>query len=229
MKKFIVFNKALTIAAIFIMVVVAQGIVGCGASNSVKGGAIGAGAGGAIGGAIGHSSGNTVVGAIIGAAVGGTAGALIGQKMDKQAAELQRDLEGATVQRVGEGILITFNSGLQFDTNSSMLLPNTKTNLNSLSSTLKKYDDTLIRIEGHTDNVGESLYNEKLSEKRAYSVEDYLSLQGVNKDRVTTRGYGEEQPLNQNLTESDRQANRRVEVAIFANKAMKKLAKQGKI
>ena len=110
-----------------------------------------------------------------------------------------------------------------------MLLANTKTNLNSLSSTLKKYDDTLIRIEGHTDNVGESLYNEKLSEKRAYSVEDYLSLQGVNKDRVTTRGYGEEQPLNQNLTEGDRQANRRVEVAIFANKAMKKLAKQGKI
>ncbi|MDZ4716789.1 MAG: OmpA family protein [Cytophagales bacterium] len=229
MKKPVVFNKAMTLIAIFTLVIVSQGIIGCGASKSVKGGVIGAGAGGAIGGVIGHKAGNTVVGAIIGAAVGGTAGALIGQKMDRQAAELQNDLKGATVQRVGEGILITFNSGLQFDTNSSLLQPNTKTNLNSLSSTLKKYDDTLIRIEGHTDNVGESLYNERLSEKRAFSVEDYLSLQGVRKDRMTTRGYGEEQPLNNNLTEDERRSNRRVEVAIFANKAMKKLAKQGKI
>ena len=221
--------KLFTVFAFFLMILVGEGLTGCGASNAVKGGAIGAGAGGVIGGVIGHSSGNTAMGAIIGAAVGGTAGALIGNHMDKQAEELQKDLEGAKVQRVGEGILITFNSGLQFDTNSSVLLANTKGNLNSLSTTLKKYDDTEIRIEGHTDNVGDAHYNEKLSERRAYSVEDYLSLQGVNKGRFTTRGYGEEQPLNGNLTDGERQINRRVEVAIYANNAMKKLAKQGKI
>src|SRR5690242_189034 len=91
------------------------------ANNTTKGGAIGAGAGAVIGGIIGHQSGNTAVGAIIGAAVGGSAGAIIGRQMDKQAEELKRDLKGATVQRVGEGILITFHSGLQFDFNSAAL------------------------------------------------------------------------------------------------------------
>ncbi len=202
---------------------------GCKTTNTVKGGAIGAGAGAVIGGLIGHRSDNTVVGAIIGSAVGGTAGALIGRHMDKQAEELRRDLKGAQVQRVGEGILITFNSGLQFDFNSSALASATKENLNALSSTLKKYDDTAIIIEGHTDNVGETFYNQTLSEKRATSVEEYLAIQGVSKSRVTAKGYGEEQPLNGNLTEDERQTNRRVEVAIYANKKMKKMAEKGEL
>ncbi len=198
-------------------------------NNTTKGGAIGAGAGAAIGGLIGHNSGNTAVGAIIGAAAGGTAGALIGRRMDKQAEELKNDLKGATVQRVGEGILITFNSGLQFDTNSASLLPETKSNLNTLSTTLKKYDDTNIVIEGHTDNVGEDSYNQKLSEKRASSVEQYLATQGVSAGRITPKGYGEQQPLNGNSTADEKQINRRVEVAIYANKKMKKLAEKGEL
>lgn len=204
-------------------------LLGCKASNTAKGGAIGAGTGAAIGGIIGHQSGNTVVGAIIGAAVGGSAGALIGRRMDKQAEELARDLEGAQVQRVGEGILITFQSGLQFDLNSSALTSSTQTNLANLAATLKKYDDTDIIIEGHTDNTGEAAYNQKLSEKRAVSVENYLVAQGVAGKRITTKGYGEEQPLNANASNDERQTNRRVEVAIYANKEMKRLAKQGKI
>ncbi|HOX81934.1 MAG TPA: OmpA family protein [Chryseolinea sp.] len=204
-------------------------LASCQATNTTKGGAIGAGTGAVIGGLIGHNSGNTAVGAIIGAAAGGTAGALIGRQMDKQAEELKNDLKGATVQRVGEGILITFNSGLQFDTNSSTLLPETKSNLNTLSKTLKKYDDTNIVIEGHTDNVGEVPYNQTLSEKRAYSVEQYLSTQGVRASRITPKGYGELQPLNSNVSEDDRQINRRVEVAIYANKKMKKMAEKGEL
>lgn len=198
-------------------------------NNTTKGGVIGAGTGAAIGGIIGHHSGNTAVGAIIGAAAGGTAGALIGRHMDKQAEELKNDLKGATVQRVGEGILITFNSGLQFDFNSAELLSATKSNLVALSSTLKKYDDTDIVIEGHTDNIGEQEYNQSLSEKRARSVEDYLAIQGVAKSRVTAKGYGEQQPLNGNVTEDDRRINRRVEVAIYANKKMKKMAEKGEL
>ena len=204
-------------------------LTGCKASNAAKGGAIGAGAGAIIGGLIGHGSKNTVVGAIIGAAVGGTAGALIGRHMDKQAEELRKDLEGATVQRVGEGILITFNSGLQFDTNSASMLPATKTNLDALAKTLIKYNDTAIVIEGHTDNTGEAAYNQTLSEKRAFMVEQYLGTEGVNKNRVTTKGYGEMQPLNGNQDEAERQLNRRVEVAIYANNKMKKLAKKGEL
>src|SRR5512142_1106540 len=101
--------------------------MGCSASNTVKGGAIGAGAGAVIGGVIGHAAGNTAVGAIIGAAVGGTAGALIGNYMDKQAEEIQNDIKDAKVERVGEGIRITFNSGILFKTNSSDLQPAAKT------------------------------------------------------------------------------------------------------
>ena len=206
-----------------------QVFIGCNASNTTKGGAIGAGVGGAIGGALGHRSDNTVVGAIIGATVGGAAGALIGRRMDKQAEELKRDLEGAHVERVGEGILITFESGLVFDHDSYSLKENTKANINQLAQTLKKYDDTNILIEGHTDNTGEDAYNQKLSENRAASVESYLTTQGIKNSRVTTKGYGESQPLDANETEAGRQKNRRVEVAIYANKEMKKLAKKGEL
>lgn len=203
--------------------------MGCNATNTTKGGAIGAGVGGAIGGAIGHRSDNTVVGAIIGATVGGAAGALIGRRMDKQAEELRKDLEGAHVERVGEGILITFESGLVFDLESYGLREETKGNLNELAGTLKKYDDTNILIEGHTDNTGEDTYNQKLSENRADAVENYLVVQGINNGRVTTKGYGEKQPLDSNETETGKQKNRRVEVAIYANKEMKKLAKKGQL
>ncbi len=211
------------------LVVVGQLFIGCNATNTTKGGAIGAGVGGAIGGAIGHRSDNTVVGAIIGATVGGAAGALIGRRMDKQAEELKKDLEGAHVERVGEGILITFESGLVFDLESYRLREETKSNLNDLAGTLKKYDDTNILIEGHTDNTGEDAYNQKLSENRADAVENYLVAQGINNSRVTTKGYGEQQPLDSNETEVGKQKNRRVEVAIYANKEMKKLAKKGQL
>ncbi len=225
-------NKIITFSAAFVMflaVLLTQLLVGCQASNTTKGGAIGAGAGAAIGGVIGHQSDNTVVGAIIGAAVGGTAGALIGHHMDKQAEELKNDLKGAHVQRVGEGILITFDSGLLFELNSFGLQPATKTNLTNLAQTLNKYDDTDILIEGHTDNTGEDAYNQALSERRANAVEGYLEQQGVKATRITTKGYGEKQPLGSNDTEAGRQSNRRVEVAIYANKEMKKLAKNGQL
>lgn len=210
-------------------VIAFQLLFSCKASNTTKGGAIGAGAGAAIGGAIGHKSGNTVVGAIIGATVGGATGAIIGRQMDKQAEELQRDLKGATVERVGEGILITFHSGLVFKLNSYELDPETRGNLDDLAKTLKKYDDTDILIEGHTDNSGEDAYNQKLSESRAEAVEDYLTAKGIKSSRIDTEGYGESQPIQSNEDEVGRQQNRRVEVAIYANKKMKKAAEKGEI
>jgi outer membrane protein OmpA-like peptidoglycan-associated protein len=216
-------------ATMALMLLVAQMLVSCKASNTTKGGAIGAGVGGVIGGVIGHQSDNTAVGAIIGAAVGGSAGALIGRHMDKQAEELKNDLKGATVERVGEGIIITFDSGLLFDLDSYELREETKSNLDQLAKTLNKYDDTDILIEGHTDSTGEDDYNHKLSERRAREVEKYLSSQQVKGSRITTKGYGEEQPLTSNETEAGRSSNRRVEVAIYANEEMKKLAKKGEL
>jgi len=225
-------NKAisfLTALGLALVILLSQVLMGCNASNTTKGGAIGAGAGGAIGGVIGSRSHNTAVGAIIGAAVGGATGALIGRHMDKQAEELKQDLKGATVERVGEGILITFDSGLLFDVDKSDIQTTTKANLDELSTTLKKYDDTNILVEGHTDNTGEDAYNRKLSDKRAESVEDYLVAKGVANGRITTKGYGESQPVADNNTDTGRKANRRVEVAIYANKEMKKAAEKGQL
>ena len=201
----------------------------CNASRTTKGGAIGAGAGGVVGGVIGRAAGNTAAGAIIGAAVGGTAGALIGRHMDKQAEELRRDLEGAKVERVGEGIKITFDSGLLYDVNSAQLRPASITNINELATTLKKYEDTDILIQGHTDNTGGQKLNQDLSERRASSVSNQLKAQGVSGGRITTVGMGPDQPVASNDTEAGRQQNRRVEVAIFANDKMKKAAERGEL
>ncbi|WP_420386255.1 OmpA family protein [Roseivirga sp.] len=203
-------------------------LYGCKASNTLKGSAIGGAAGGVLGGVIAGKD-NTATGVIIGAAIGGTAGALIGKRMDKQAEELRRDLEGAEVERVGEGIKITFDSGLMFATNQSTLNVNTKTNLQDLATVLQKYEDTNVLIEGHTDSTGEAAYNQTLSEKRASAVQDYLISLGLDYQRLSIAGYGESQPIADNSTATGRQENRRVEVAIYANDKMKRMAKRGEL
>lgn len=212
---------------------VAAGLVSaCNASRAVKGGAIGTGAGAGIGAVIGDQVGGkdgTAVGAIIGAVVGGTAGALIGRHMDKQAEELRNDLEGATVTRVGEGIKITFDSGLLFAVNKSELNAASETNLKELATTLNKYDDTEVLIEGHTDADGADDHNQELSEARARSVQRFLVAQGLKAGRTTTMGYGETQPVEENTTAEGKAKNRRVEIAIYANDRMKKAAERGEL
>jgi outer membrane protein OmpA-like peptidoglycan-associated protein len=197
--------------------------------NTAAGGAIGGAAGGAVGAVVGHQFDNTALGAIIGAAVGGTAGALIGRRMDKQAEELRRDMDGATIERVGEGIKITFDSGLLFAVNKSDLTAESRNNLNSLAETLKKYDDTDILVEGHTDSTGGDELNQRLSRERAQSVRKHLTSAGVASGRITTEGYGPQQPIADNATAEGRTQNRRVEVAIYANKKMVKAAERGEL
>ncbi len=199
-------------------------------NKTQKGGAIGAGTGAVAGGVIAKlAHKNTIIGAIIGAAVGGAAGAVIGHYMDKQAEEIQKDIQGAKVERIGEGIKITFDSGILFDLNSSSLKPVASENILKLAKVLNKYSDTDVLIEGHTDNTGEDKYNEELSVKRADAVSNYVKMQGIKGARITTVGYGEKQPLQGNETEQGRAQNRRVEVAIMANKKLKKAAKKGEI
>ena len=203
-----------------------------GMSKTLKGGLIGglggAAAGGVLGRVIGGKSG-TAKGAILGAVLGGGAGALIGRRMDKQAAELRRDLEGAKVERVGEGIKITFASGILFATNSSTLTPEAAGNIDQLAATLQKYADTNIVIEGHTDASGTDAINQPLSERRAQAVANELTAKSVDTSRITSTGYGSTQPVGDNATAAGKAANRRVEVAIFANEKMQKAAKKGQL
>lgn len=212
-----------------VLMVLVMIFASCNTSKTFKGGAIGAGTGGAIGGLIGSKSDNTAKGAILGAVIGGSAGALIGNYMDKQAEELEQDLEGADIERVGEGIKITFDSGILFGFDSSELTYASKTNIAELAETLKKYEDTEILIEGHTDSKGSDSYNQELSERRAGSVAGELRSLGVAASRISEVGYGEEMPIADNSTEEGRSQNRRVEVAIFANDKLKKAAENGDV
>lgn len=198
-------------------------------SRTAQGAAGGAAGGAAVGAGVGALAGNTVRGAIIGAAVGGAAGTAIGAYMDKQARELDEELEGATVERVGEGIRVTFDSGILFGFDSYELTPQARENIRNMSETLQKYPDTNILIEGHTDNVGRENYNQRLSERRASAVADYTVGLGVDRSRIQTRGYGEEQPVADNDTEANRAQNRRVEVAIFANEDLVEKAESGQL
>ncbi len=200
-------------------------------NKTQKGAAVGAGGGALVGGIIGkkYAKGNTALGAIIGATVGGAAGAVIGRRMDKQAEEMKRTMPSAQVERVGEGIKITFGSDILFDVNSYELKPETKKQLIEFAQTLNKYEDTDIRIEGHADATGPDDYNLKLSRQRANAVGGFLETQGVKSSRVDELGYGETQPVADNSTESGRRKNRRVDVAVFANKQMQRDAQNGKL
>jgi outer membrane protein OmpA-like peptidoglycan-associated protein len=187
------------------------------ANNTTKGAIVGTAGGIAVGAAVGAAAGSAAKGAILGAVVGGAAGAIIGHQMDKQARELQK-IEGAKVERVGEGIQVTFESGLLFDFDSDVLRPTARGNLQKLANSLDKYPNTDLLIAGHTDALGSGAYNQGLSERRSRSAANYLISQGVSGARIVTRGLGETEPVASNETEAGRQANRRVEVAIFANK-----------
>jgi outer membrane protein OmpA-like peptidoglycan-associated protein len=202
-----------------------------GMTKTLKGGIIGGLGGAVVGGAVGRAFGksHTAQGAILGAVVGGGAGALIGRKMDKQAAELRRDLEGATVERVGEGIKITFASGILFGSNSASLTSSATGNIDELATTLQKYADTNIVIDGHTDSSGSDAINQPLSQRRAQAVANELTAKGVDNSRITATGYGSTQPVASNATEAGKAQNRRVEVAIFANEKMQKAAKKGQL
>lgn len=194
------------------------GLSACASLNKKEQGAvIGATAGGVIGGIVGNQTGSTARGAIIGAVVGGAAGAVIGHQMDQQAKELQQNVAGATVTRVGEGIAVVFASGLLYDFDSDVLRAEAARNLQNLAASLKKYPNTDLLIVGHTDAVGTSAYNQSLSERRAQAASTYLGTVGVSTTRLRAVGRGETEAIASNETEAGRQANRRVEIAIVAS------------
>ena len=189
------------------------------ATKAQTGAIIGAGAGGAAGAVIGNATGSTVRGAIIGAAVGGAAGAVIGHQMDKQAEELAYELPGARVQRVGEGIAVTFPEGLLFGFDSDQLTPAARENLRKFAASLNKYPNTRTLIVGHTDSDGSAQYNMDLSDRRALAAANFISGEGIDRVRVTTAGRGETEPIATNAEDVGRRQNRRVEIAIYATAA----------
>ena len=207
-------------AAIALLAIGSLGLTGCASmSKKEQGAATGAAAGAAIGGVIGNQTGSTARGAILGAIVGGAAGAVIGHQMDQQAKEIDASVEGATVERVGEGIQVTFASGLLFPYDSDVLQPAARANLTELANSLKKYPESQLLIVGHTDDTGSDSYNMGLSQRRADAAAAFLASQGIARARIQTSGKGESEPVATNESDAGRQQNRRVEVAIYASEA----------
>jgi|TARA_R110002012_G_scaffold151086_1_gene310972 outer membrane protein OmpA-like peptidoglycan-associated protein len=195
------------------------------ANNKQKGAVIGAAGGAILGAIIGNNvgkGGNGEIGAVIGGVVGGTAGVLIGNKMDKQAQEIENEIPGAVVERVDDGIVVTFdeNSGVYFDTAKYNINGASQTTLNKLASVFSEYPDTNILVVGHTDSVGSDESNMTLSKNRAYAVTNYLQNKGLASSRFTTNWFGESQPKHDNSTAAGRAKNRRVNVAILPNEKM---------
>jgi outer membrane protein OmpA-like peptidoglycan-associated protein len=224
MKKLI--NK---IAIITLAITIVSSISSCeaikNANNTQKGGTIGAAGGALIGAILGNNigkGGNGELGAVIGGVVGGGAGVLIGNKMDKQAKKIETEIPGATVERIDDGIVVTFdeNSGVYFDTNKSNINTKSQETLKKLSGVFAEFPDTKILVVGHTDSSGNADYNMSLSEKRANSVTSYLVSDGIRSSRFKTLWYGETQPKYDNTTSEGRAKNRRVNVAIVPDDKM---------
>lgn len=216
------------ITSLFLIVSMVLIESGCASWNKTqKGAVIGTAAGGAMGAVIGKTAGNTALGAIIGAAVGGSAGAIIGHEMDKQAEEIEKTVPDAKVERVGEGIVVEFNSNVLFAFDKSNLSDDSKTSLNKLVKVLNSYPETNIEVQGHTDSKGSEYYNQNLSEQRASVVTGYLDNNGITDSRLTIKGFGETFPKYTNETSDGRSQNRRVEFLITANEKMIEEAKKG--
>jgi outer membrane protein OmpA-like peptidoglycan-associated protein len=195
-------------------------------NSTQKGAGIGAIAGGVIGAIIGKAAGDTAAGAVIGAAVGGTAGAIIGHQMDKAAKEIEEEIPGVNVDRVGEGIIVEFSNDILFEINRFDLSNEAKENLDKLAIILERYPDTDVEIHGHTDITGRRAYNQTLSENRARAVAEYLVYKGIAAPRLAIIGFGPDQPKYSNDTPEGRVKNRRVEFAITANEEMRQKAEQ---
>lgn len=179
--------------------------------------------GGAIGAVTGIIAGGDAEerrrGAAIGAAVGAGVGAAIGNQLDKQAAELEQNLQGDGVRIVntGERLIVTMPQDILFATDSAALQPALRSDLLILARSLNDYPNTTVDIVGHTDNTGDAGYNQQLSARRAQSVSSVLVSGGVNSRRLRTYGRGEDAPIASNLTPEGRAQNRRVEIIIIPN------------
>lgn len=181
-------------------------------NRTLTGALTGAAVGGVIGATTGDGGGDR---AVAGAILGGAAGALIGQRLDRQAAELRRQLGGdVNVQNTGQELILTLPQDLLFATDSATVRPDLQNDLRVISTNLVNYPRSDVRVVGHTDNTGAAAYNQTLSERRAVSVAQVLFDNGVAPARVRTEGRGLTQPVADNGTAAGRQQNRRVEIYI---------------
>jgi outer membrane protein OmpA-like peptidoglycan-associated protein len=176
------------------------------------GAAAGAVGGAALGQALGRDSRSTLIGGAAGAILGG----VVGAELDRQAAELERQLAGtgAGVVNTGNEIIVSLPEAITFDFDSAALRPQFRGPLLDVSRNLQAYPNTDVTVIGHTDNVGSRAYNQQLSERRAQAVRNVLVEGGTSAARIRTVGVAFDRPIATNATAEGRAANRRVEIVI---------------
>lgn len=199
-----------------------------GMNKTGQGAVVGGGSGAALGAGVGALAGGgkgAWIGALVGTALGSGTGALVGRRMDKQQAELERQLKNAQIEKVKDSndlqaIKVTFDNGILFAVNSSQLSAASKQDLNELARNLNQNPETNVQVFGYTDNTGGQQLNERLSLQRAESVANYLMSDGVSAGRISARGFGWNDPVASNTTAEGRAQNRRVEIYITASPQM---------
>lgn len=154
--------------------------------------------------------------AILGAGIGALAGAGVGQYMDRQQAELRRELSGTGVNvvREGDNIRLQMPSDVTFQVNQSSIEPRFYPVLDDVARVLNQYPSTYVDVSGHASADGPEDLNQRLSEQRASSVAGYLISRQVLRDRLYVAGYGESRPVASNDTAEGRAQNRRVEILL---------------
>lgn len=204
----------------------AVAVTGCSTANPNTGesqrakATTGAGIGAAVGAVAGALSGDGSSSrrdrALIGAAAGAAAGGGIGYYMDRQEAQLRERLQGTGigVEREGDNIILNMPNSVTFGFDSSELTSDARTALNDASAVMREYPETRITVAGHTDSSGAEDYNQRLSERRAQAVGNYLVQGGVARQRINMVGYGESQPIASNASQQGQAQNRRVEITL---------------
>ena len=183
-----------------------------GMSKTAKYGGLGALAGALAGAAIDHN--NRGKGALIGAAVVGASAAGYGYYADQQEKKLRASMAntGVEVQRQGDQIKLIMPGNITFATDSANIAPSFYQPLNNLAGSLKEFSQNQIEIVGYTDSTGSRQHNMDLSQRRAQSVANYLTANGVPGQRISAYGAGPSQPIASNATDAGRAQNRRVEI-----------------
>ncbi len=178
-----------------------------------KGAAIGAAAGALLGAVLGEREADEI---LAGAAIGAGIGAGVGAYMDRQEEKLAR-IPGTTVERVDKNMLLVhFQSDLLFDIDSALLGSSSRAALDDASRVFAEFPKTAVVIQGHTDSTGSEEHNQRLSERRAAAVKNYLTQRGVAPARMIAVGHGESQPVASNDTSDGRRRNRRVDILLKA-------------
>lgn len=183
--------------------------------NTKQGAAAGALIGAGLGAIFGGDQ--TVKNAAVGAAVGGILGGAIGSSLDRQEAEMRAAIgnDGVTIVNTGDRLIVTLPQDITFATDSYMVRPSLRADIDAVARTLVKYPESTVQVIGHTDNTGDAGYNQQLSVSRANAVADILQAGGVSYNRLQVIGRGESEPRASNLTPEGRQMNRRVEIVVI--------------